>query len=383
MRYRDLAASINWLCIAFGFERQLVQTGEDGSIQHAQLTFGDNMIMLWPVRDSEIDKLMKQPDEIGGAETQSCYFAVADADAHYSRAKTAGAEILMDLGDDDHGGRGYSCRDPEGHIWNFGTYNPWEGKVLAAAISAAMEEPSRSGLSTPIIVCAAIAALLASAAAGWMLRTALRSSPEETKLRLEMMDAQHRAEGTADRAAKQSKNLVTEQTARKAAEATAQELRDQLSREMTSKEITLKNTRRLEEQLAAERRAKEAAEWTSKGAAEEIAKERVAADAARRATVDVKRQLERERESKQRVEAAAQEAQDELSRERAAREEAERTAKEALARLAAELSVKRTAIQPAPATREPQPRPAHDSNGKRPVDKSQEPAARPMPPLLP
>lgn len=28
--------------------------------------------------------------------------------------------------DEDYGGRGYSCRDPEVNLWNFGSYNPWE-----------------------------------------------------------------------------------------------------------------------------------------------------------------------------------------------------------------------------------------------------------------
>ena len=49
---------------------------------------------------------------------------VEDADKHYARAVEAGAEILLDLVDQDYGGRGYSCRDPEGYIWNFGTYDP-------------------------------------------------------------------------------------------------------------------------------------------------------------------------------------------------------------------------------------------------------------------
>jgi uncharacterized glyoxalase superfamily protein PhnB len=50
---------------------------------------------------------------------------VPDADAHYERAKAAGAAIVYDIRDEDYGGRGYSCRDPEGHLWNFGTYDPW------------------------------------------------------------------------------------------------------------------------------------------------------------------------------------------------------------------------------------------------------------------
>jgi uncharacterized glyoxalase superfamily protein PhnB len=53
------------------------------------------------------------------------YRIVADADAHYTRARAAGAAIVMDIKDEDYGGRGYSCRDPEGHVWTSGTYDPW------------------------------------------------------------------------------------------------------------------------------------------------------------------------------------------------------------------------------------------------------------------
>jgi uncharacterized glyoxalase superfamily protein PhnB len=83
------------------------------------------MIMLGSVRESEFGILMKQPDEIGGAETQSSYLIVADADAVYAKAKAAGAEIVIEIKDEDYGGRGFSCRDLEGHLWNLGTYDPW------------------------------------------------------------------------------------------------------------------------------------------------------------------------------------------------------------------------------------------------------------------
>jgi uncharacterized glyoxalase superfamily protein PhnB len=84
------------------------------------------MIMLGSVLDTEFGRLMKQPDEIGGAETQTSYVIVADADAVYDQAKASGAEIVVDIKDEDYGGRGFSCRDLEGHLWNFGTYDPWK-----------------------------------------------------------------------------------------------------------------------------------------------------------------------------------------------------------------------------------------------------------------
>lgn len=125
LRYRDAAAAIDWLCNAFGFERHLVVPGEGDTIAHAQLTCGNGMIMLGTAGDDEFGKLQKTPAEVGGVGTQSPYVIVPDADAHYARAKAAGADIVYDIRDEDYGGRGYSCRDPEGHLWNFGTYDPW------------------------------------------------------------------------------------------------------------------------------------------------------------------------------------------------------------------------------------------------------------------
>ncbi len=127
LRYRDAPAAIDWLCSAFGFEKQAVYPNPDGTIAHAQLSFGNGMIMLGSVLENETEfgGLMKQPDQIGGFETQSAYVVVADADAIYTRAKAAGAQIVIDIKDEDYGGRGFTCRDPEGHIWSFGTYDPW------------------------------------------------------------------------------------------------------------------------------------------------------------------------------------------------------------------------------------------------------------------
>jgi uncharacterized glyoxalase superfamily protein PhnB len=129
MRYRDAPRMIDWLCDTFGFTRHLVVEGEDGTIAHAQLSFGAGMIMLGSVRADQDGwgAHIKQPQETGGFETQSPYVAVAVAnvDALYARAKAAGAEIVTEIADQDYGSRDFCCRDPEGHLWNFGTYNPW------------------------------------------------------------------------------------------------------------------------------------------------------------------------------------------------------------------------------------------------------------------
>ena len=124
MRYRDAPAAIEWLCDTFGFEPQLVVPNEDGTIAHAQLSFGNSMIMLGSVFDTEFGRLMKQPAEIDHFVTQSTYLVVNNADLVYGRALEAGAKILLDIKDEDYDGRGFTCRDPEGHVWSIGTYDP-------------------------------------------------------------------------------------------------------------------------------------------------------------------------------------------------------------------------------------------------------------------
>ncbi|MEO1298153.1 MAG: VOC family protein [Cyanobacteria bacterium J06636_16] len=127
LRYRDAAAAIEWLCQAFGFEQHLVVPGENGAIAHVQLVFGNGMIMLGSARDDEFGGLQQPPSSVDSVVMQSPYIVVEDVDEHYARAISAGAKVVMPLKDEDYGGRLYSCRDPEGFLWNFGSYDPWSG----------------------------------------------------------------------------------------------------------------------------------------------------------------------------------------------------------------------------------------------------------------
>ncbi len=124
LRYRNAPQMIDWLCETFGFARHFVVEDGSGGIAHAQLTLGAGMIMLGTARDDAFGQLQGTPAGLGGT-TQSPYVVVADADAVFAKAKAAGAEIVMPIRDEDYGGRHFSCRDPEGHLWNFGSYDPW------------------------------------------------------------------------------------------------------------------------------------------------------------------------------------------------------------------------------------------------------------------
>jgi uncharacterized glyoxalase superfamily protein PhnB len=122
MRYRRAHTAIAWLVDAFGFDVQLVVPGDGDDVAHAQLTFGGSMLMLGSLREDRFN--MKTPSQLDGAYTQSLCAHVADPDAHHARAKAAGAEILAAPADTPYGSRGYVARDPEGYVWNFGTYRP-------------------------------------------------------------------------------------------------------------------------------------------------------------------------------------------------------------------------------------------------------------------
>ncbi len=127
VRYRNAPAMIEWLCEVLGCVKKLAVPGEEGTVAHAELTLGRGMLMVGSATkaENEYAKLIKQPDEIGGCETQSVYVVVPGADAVYDLAKQRGGTIFMEIKDEDYGGRGFGLRDPEGHLWYVGTYDPW------------------------------------------------------------------------------------------------------------------------------------------------------------------------------------------------------------------------------------------------------------------
>ncbi|MBR0658273.1 VOC family protein [Neoroseomonas oryzicola] len=120
-RYADAPAALDWLERAFGFARGLVVPDGAGGIAHAQMSVGRGMIMLGSRRGASDDALERALE----AGAQVTYLVVADIDAHHARATAAGAEIIRAPFDTDYGSRDYIARDPGGHVWCFGTYDPY------------------------------------------------------------------------------------------------------------------------------------------------------------------------------------------------------------------------------------------------------------------
>lgn len=119
-RFRDAAAMIGFLERAFGFTvRARYMDGE--KVGHAELSLGSSMIMCGDDRDDAYGRIVGPAGDQGG---KSVYIAVDDVDGLYERAKSAGAVIEQGLTDRDYGSREFVCRDPEGHVWCFGSYWP-------------------------------------------------------------------------------------------------------------------------------------------------------------------------------------------------------------------------------------------------------------------
>lgn len=121
--YDDPVAAIDWLCRAFGFEVQLRVEGEDGRIVHSELVYGGGLIMVGGEKPGKFPHA-KPPSKAGGANTQNMMVFVDDLEAHYARAKAAGAVITSEPETSDHGDdywvdRSYECRDIGGHHWWF------------------------------------------------------------------------------------------------------------------------------------------------------------------------------------------------------------------------------------------------------------------------
>lgn len=125
LRYRNAPAAIDWLCKVFGFTPHVVHKMPDRTVAHAELALGGGMIMLGSARNDEYGHGFRVPSELGDVETRSTYLVTADVDAIYAKAQEAGAVVVRALKDTGYGSREFTVKDPEGHSWSVGTYDPW------------------------------------------------------------------------------------------------------------------------------------------------------------------------------------------------------------------------------------------------------------------
>jgi uncharacterized glyoxalase superfamily protein PhnB len=112
--YRDVPAAIGFLSRAFGFTEDLRESTPSGGI-HAQMRLDGCRIMMG--QGGEAWKMLPPADP---TVTAGIFVYIPDVDAHYERARTAGAEIVHPPKDVEYG-RTYTARDPDGHPWFFTT----------------------------------------------------------------------------------------------------------------------------------------------------------------------------------------------------------------------------------------------------------------------
>ena len=117
LSYDDAPAAVDFLCRAFGFEEIYRLPMDDGRLGHAELRFAGNVLYL---ASSYPEMGFTSPAKLPSIHTQ-VHVAVEDVDAHFDRAKAAGATIAAEPADQPHGDRSYRAVDPEGHRWTFST----------------------------------------------------------------------------------------------------------------------------------------------------------------------------------------------------------------------------------------------------------------------
>lgn len=113
--YADAGAAADFAVEAFGFTEHFRMTGDDGSVNHAEVRLADGEVMMGsPGPD------YPGPRAAGNISTVHVY--VDDVDAHHARAKAAGATIISEPENQFYGDRRYAAEDPEGHRWHFATH---------------------------------------------------------------------------------------------------------------------------------------------------------------------------------------------------------------------------------------------------------------------
>jgi uncharacterized glyoxalase superfamily protein PhnB len=114
LAYADAPAAIDFLCRAFGFEERMRFSMPDGRLGHAEIALSGHVIMLASAHE---EMGFNSPTLFTGVHSQ-VLVQVDDVEAHYQRAKEAGATIAA-APTDQHGQRMYRALDPEGHRWIF------------------------------------------------------------------------------------------------------------------------------------------------------------------------------------------------------------------------------------------------------------------------
>jgi PhnB protein len=126
LSYEDVGAAVAWLTEVFGFHEVGERyTDDEGRVTHAELELEGALVYLgWPGPEYVSPRRHAEMCEIAAGVSALPYIidgvhvSVPDIDAHYQRARVAGATILREPKDEPYG-RLYNAADLEGHRWMF------------------------------------------------------------------------------------------------------------------------------------------------------------------------------------------------------------------------------------------------------------------------
>jgi PhnB protein len=111
--YEDVAGALDWLAKAFSFRERERISEPDGRVTHAEMVLADGVVLMGNPGPEY------QNPKHSGHMTQTVYVYVDDVEAHFARAKGAGATIVQEPTDMFWGDRMYTAEDLEGHRWSF------------------------------------------------------------------------------------------------------------------------------------------------------------------------------------------------------------------------------------------------------------------------
>jgi len=114
--YEDAGAAIDFMVDAFGLEiESAFHNPDDGTVLHAQVSIGTGVIFVGPGMEFFGTRGVPDPENVSAM----TYVFVENLDAHYARARAAGARIWQEPHDHLGGHRQYTASDPGGHRWTF------------------------------------------------------------------------------------------------------------------------------------------------------------------------------------------------------------------------------------------------------------------------
>jgi uncharacterized glyoxalase superfamily protein PhnB len=126
LAYENVHHASEWLQQAFGFRERHRYTDPDGTVSQAELEMDGGVLMIGnpgpayqePRHHAETCVAARTWSQVPFV-IDGVHVYVADVDAHFDRARDAGATILCEPEDTGYGDRRYRAEDHAGHRWMF------------------------------------------------------------------------------------------------------------------------------------------------------------------------------------------------------------------------------------------------------------------------